>query len=241
MALSVASPGHAALPAQDLGLRMASLPQQRVSPPSKKQGTYTARILVNTAVRARPGGKAVKWVARVRTKWSGSGQKLMVLGSRRIGVKYWLKVRLPIRPNGSAGWIPRDRVVLAKSNAYILIDRSRRRLFVYRGGHVIHRWKVVIGKPGTPTPLGLFALYDRVAQRDPNGFIGPWAVPLTAHSDALRRYEGGPGLVALHGRDGASLLDPLGTASSHGCVRMNNGRVRYLIRVSLGTAVRIQQ
>jgi lipoprotein-anchoring transpeptidase ErfK/SrfK len=131
--------------------------------------------------------------------------------------------------------------VLAKSNAYILIDRSRRRLSVYRNGRVIRRWKVVIGTPGTPTPLGLFALYDRVAQRDPNGFIGPWAVPLTAHSDALRRYDGGPGLVALHGRDGASFLDPLGTASSHGCVRMNNGRIRYVIRLSMGTAVRIQQ
>lgn len=222
------------------GISIAALPSRRIPPPSRAGGTYTARILINTAVRKRPGRPAVRWLARVRTKWSGSGQKLMVLGSRYVGGEFWLRVRLPIRPNGSSGWIPRDRVVLGRSNAFIVIDRSRRRLTVYRRGRAVATWRVVVGEPSTPTPLGLFALYDRVEQKDPHGFIGPWAVPLTAHSNALREFAGGPGLVALHGRDGASFLDPLGSAASHGCVRMNNGRIKYLIRLSMGTAVRVQ-
>ncbi len=45
---------------------------------------------------------------------------------------------------------------------------------------------------------------------------------LTARSSTLENYAGGPGVTALHGRAGASLLDPLGTARSHGCVRMDN-------------------
>ncbi len=233
---------EAALPAvgSDRGIQVSRLPQKRIPGPSRKTGTYTARILVGTAVRHRPGGKSVKWYARTRTKWSGNGQSLMVLKSRHLRGKTWLKVRLPIRPNGSSGWIPRDRVQIRRSARYIVIDRSSRKLKLYRRGRVVARFRVVIGAPGTPTPLGLFALQDRVRQPDPKGFIGPWAIPLTAHSEALRRYDGGPGLVALHGRSGASLRDPLGSARSHGCVRMNNGRIAKLKASPLGTAVRIR-
>ncbi len=238
--LTAAPPGQATVD-EGPGVHVSSLPSQKVPPPSRAVGTFTARILEPTAIRRRPDGDSVRWLARTKTKWSGSIQKLMVLGSRLVGGKFWLRVRLPIRPNDASGWIPRDRVVLARSDAFILIDRSRRKLYMYRKGRLVRRWSVVVGTPSTPTPIGLFALYDRVPQADPNGFIGPWAVPLTAHSNALRRYDGGPGLVALHGRAGASLLDPLGTASSHGCIRMNNNRVRYIIRRSMGTAVKIRR
>ncbi len=233
---------EAALPAvgSDRGIQVSRLPQKRIPGPARKTGTYTARILVGTAVRHRPGGKSVKWYARTRTKWSGSGQSLMVLKSSHLRGKTWLKVRLPIRPNGSSGWIPRDRVQIRRSARYIVIDRSSRKLKLYRRGRVVARFRVVIGAPGTPTPLGLFALQDRVLQPDRKGFIGPWALPLTAYSEALRRYDGGPGLVALHGRSGASLRDPLGSARSHGCIRMNNGRIASLKGSPLGTAVRIR-
>jgi lipoprotein-anchoring transpeptidase ErfK/SrfK len=53
---------------------------------------------------------------------------------------------------------------------------------------------------------------------------------LTAHSNVLDDYGGGPGRVAIHGRDGASLFDPLGSAASHGCVRVPDGFVRLLAR-----------
>jgi len=243
------SVAHAADPApegpvstgSDLGVHISSLPERRVPGPSEFGGTYTARILIGTAVRRRPGHGATKWYAGITTKWSGSAQHLMVLTSREVKGKMWLKVRLPIRPNRAAGWIPRDRVRLTLSKRYIQIDRSRRLLRVFSRGRVVSRFKVVVGANATPTPVGLFALYDRVPQSDPNGFIGPWAMPLTAHSEPLRRYDGGPGLVALHGRDGASLLDPLGSARSHGCVRMNNSRIRHLTGYDLGTAVRIKQ
>jgi lipoprotein-anchoring transpeptidase ErfK/SrfK len=165
----------------------------------------------------------------------------MVLGSRIVRNQLWLRVRLPIRPNGSSGWIRRDRVQLAHSNRFIEIDRSQRILRVFRRGRVVSKFRVVVGAPATPTPLGLFAIQDRVRQLDPNGFIGPWAAPLTAYSNALRRYDGGPGLVALHGRAGASLYDPLGSARSHGCVRMDNKRIAGLVKGRLGTAVLIRR
>lgn len=153
----------------------------------------------------------------------------------------WLKVRLPIRPNGSAGWIPRDRVRLALTRRFISIDLSRRALTVYKRGRRLKRFSVVIGAPATPTPRGLFAIYDRVKQGNPTGFTGPWVLPITAHSRKIRQFDGGPGVVGIHGRDGASLADPLGSARSHGCIRINNSRIRYLARFMKGTAVRIRR
>lgn len=227
-------------PGTDRGLHLSGPAAAPVPGPSRKGGSFTARILIRTVVRDRPGGKPI-WVARGWAKWSGGFQQLMVLGSRMWKGNQWLKVRLPERPNGADGWLPRDRVALGHSPWYLSLDLSRRRLTVY-GAHGRRKssFEVVVGKPGTPTPTGLFAIYDRVRQSDPRGFIGPWAVPLTAHSVPLRHFDGGPGLVALHGRDGASFLDPLGSARSHGCVRMNNSRIRQIVKLAPGTAIRIR-
>jgi lipoprotein-anchoring transpeptidase ErfK/SrfK len=189
----------------------------------------------------RPGTDRGIWYARTYTKWSGSGQRLMVLKSQVVKGKVWLKVRLPVRPNNSAGWIPRDRVSLGHTSRYIVVDTSERRVRVYSKGRVVSSFRVVVGAPETPTPAGLFAIYDRVKQRDPKGFVGPWVLPLTAHSRQLQRYDGGPGLVAFHGRDGASLLDPLGSARSHGCIRMKNSRIRALLKLPQGTAVKVRR
>jgi lipoprotein-anchoring transpeptidase ErfK/SrfK len=47
--------------------------------------------------------------------------------------------------------------------------------------------------------------------------------------------------VAIHGRGGASLYDPLGSARSHGCIRVGSGRIVALARMlPLGTPVRVR-
>jgi lipoprotein-anchoring transpeptidase ErfK/SrfK len=85
-----------------------------------------------------------------------------------------------------------------------------------------------VGAPDTPTPRGRFALAELARQPDPGGFLGPFALHLTAHSTVLDDYGGGPGRVAIHGRGGESLNDPLGSARSHGCIRIDNQHVRWL-------------
>ena len=61
-------------------------------------------------------------------------------------------------------------------------------------------------------------------------FLGSWVLPITAHSDVLKTFDGGDGRVALHGRGGASLNDPVGSAASHGCVRLRNADITGLVR-----------
>ena len=46
--------------------------------------------------------------------------------------------------------------------------------------------------------------------------------------------------VAIHGRDGTSLVDPLGSSRSHGCIRVDDSNIRWMARVvPLGTPVLI--
>jgi lipoprotein-anchoring transpeptidase ErfK/SrfK len=52
---------------------------------------------------------------------------------------------------------------------------------------------------------------------------------LTAHSDALHKFDGGNGRIGIHGRGGSSLRDPLGTARSHGCIRLANTAIDWLL------------
>ncbi len=49
---------------------------------------------------------------------------------------------------------------------------------------------------------------------------GPFALALSARSNALQEFEGGPGQIALHGRD--NLGGVLGAAESHGCMRLSH-------------------
>ena len=106
----------------------------------------------------------------------------------------------------------------------------------------MRRFSAVVGAPSTPSPVGLYAVYEADPQPSANAFVGSWVIQLTAFSEVLDSYGGGPGRVAIHGRGGASLADPLGTARSHGCIRVANRDVQWLARsVPAGTPVRIHR
>ena len=152
----------------------------------------------------------------------------------------WLRVLLPQRPNGTSGWIDANLVELTRTTWRIDVSLRARTVSLLRGGRVLDVWSAVIGKPSTPTPPGLYAIYERVRQPSPSDFLGTWALLLTAFSPVLQNFDGGPGQVAIHGRGGASLLDPLGSARSHGCIRLDNSAVGLLAAdATEGTPVQI--
>jgi lipoprotein-anchoring transpeptidase ErfK/SrfK len=140
-----------------------------------------------------------------------------------------VKVRLPWRPNDAAGWINASNVIIEKTDWRIEVSTARRTLTLDRAGAPVRTVSVVVGKPSTPTPVGLFAVTWAIPWH-PNDFLGSWVLELTAHSDVLQHFEGGDGTVGIHGRGGASLLDPLGSAASHGCIRLSNDSIDWLVR-----------
>lgn len=216
------SPAHAATP----------------SAPTAKLA-YTAKILIQTNVFKLPG-KGISSSLPTHAQWGGGPNVLLVLDRRTFEGKTWLRVALPDRPNGSSGWIREDFVRLSTTTWRVTVDRETHKVTVYRDGRVQRSFLSVIGAPSTPTPRGLYAVYEKLAQPNPKGFLGPWALHLTAFSDVLFNYGGGPGRVAIHGRDGTSLRDPLGSSRSHGCIRIEDPNVIWMARViPLGTPVLI--
>ena len=211
--------------------------------PSRHTGADVARVVALAVVRPQPGAGPILRLLATRTRWGGAPQQLLVLGMRTgADGQPWLRVRLPGRPNGSSGWIRRDRVVVRHIPWWIDVSLSRRQVQVFRSGSLVRRFGAVVGAPSTPTPVGLYAVYEADPQPSAGDFVGSWVLQLTAFSDVLDNYGGGPGRVAIHGRGGASLADPLGTARSHGCVRVSNADVQWLARtVAAGTPVRIHR
>lgn len=112
----------------------------------------------------------------------------------------------------------------------LVVSRAARTISVYRGRDRLRRFRVVIGAPATPTPPGLFSIVD-VWRQNPGDFLGSYILPLTAHSNVLQGFDGGDGRVGIHGRGGSSLLDPVGSARSHGCIRLTNGAIEWLVRI----------
>ena len=175
-------------------------------------------------------------------RWNGGPVSLLVLDATEDRKeRLWLRVLLPRRPNGTTGWIAAHRAVVRRTPWRVVVDVDRRTVSLLHDGRVRRSWRAVVGAPLTPTPRGLFAVSERVRQPDANGFIGSWALHLAAYSPVLDNFGGGPGTIGIHGRGGASLFDPLGSAASHGCIRIDNDSVSFLARRALeGTPVLIR-
>lgn len=192
-------------------------------------------MLAGQTARAAPaaGARAVATVP-ARTPITGIRTALPLLGTRDGG---WLHVALPGRPNGRSGWIRAASTRSGRTAWRITVDLSRRRVTVYRSGDVVRRFPAVVGKPSTPTPIGTFFVEEPVLL-GASGVGGPYALALSARSAVLQEFDGGPGQIAIHGRD--NIGGVLGTAVSHGCIRLADSAVRWLVgRVGAGTPVTI--
>jgi len=171
-----------------------------------------------------------------RTPLTGSQVVLPILGrATGPGGGNWLRVRLPTRPNETTGWVPASAGSLGSTPWRIVVHRRGRRAVVFEDAKQRAVFPVVVGKPSTPTPLGTFFVVEMV-HLAPGVTEGPWALATSAYSNVLREYDGGPGQVALHGTVGLS--DPLGTFSSHGCIRFAPAAISWIARhVDQGTPV----
>ena len=97
---------------------------------------------------------------------------------------------------------------------------------VYRRGRRVRVFSAIVGKPSTPTPLGNFFVEESIKLS--SGAVGaPFALALSARSNVLQEFDGGPGQIALHGL--MNVGGTLGTAASHGCVRLDNGAMSWLV------------
>ncbi|ROP78744.1 lipoprotein-anchoring transpeptidase ErfK/SrfK [Frigoribacterium sp. PhB107] len=162
---------------------------------------------------------------------SGAPLVLLVLGQEGD----WVNVSVAQRPNGSSGWVPASAVTLTTTSYALVASTTSNTLVLYDAGVEKKSFPVATGTGGTPTPTGSFYLTELLAPT--NQGYGPFAYGLSAFSDALNSFGGGPGQIGLHGTDDEASI---GQAASHGCIRLSNADISELAAMlPLGTPITI--
>jgi lipoprotein-anchoring transpeptidase ErfK/SrfK len=150
----------------------------------------------------------------------------------------WLKVSLPVRPNGSTAWIRSDDVTLTPDYWRMRVELAAHRITVWNGDDVVHSEPVGVGTAASPTPPGEYYVTDALTVPSfQYSAYGPYAFGTSAHSDVYTTFGGGDGTVGIHGTGDPSSL---GKDASHGCIRLSNDGITSLIHaVPLGTPIEI--
>lgn len=142
----------------------------------------------------------------------------------------------PVRPTVPTSALP------TRYPSYLLVDRKRFKLRLFRHLKLARTFTVAVGRQGLETPAGLYRIDER--QVNPS-----WHVPRSAWAGALAgkvippgpsdpikaRWLGFHDGAGIHGTD---VLSSIGTAVSHGCIRMRIPDVIALYPlVPLGTPI----
>jgi hypothetical protein len=209
-------------------------PAVEPTPPQRPTGRFlTARVERRTALRGRPGGRVLARLLR-RTEF-GSARVLGVLERRGD----WIAVSAPQLPNGRAGWVAAEDVELGGTDVSVRVDRSARRLELREGRRVVLRMPVAVGRPGHPTPLGRFAVTDRLHTQRADSPYGCCAIALSGHQPNLPAGWPGGDRIAIHATPQA---ETIGQAASLGCLRAPTRGVRALMRrLPLGAPVMVRR
>jgi lipoprotein-anchoring transpeptidase ErfK/SrfK len=195
-------------------------------------------LVPELAVYDAPGA-AVAFLALANPQPSGA-PLVMLVTEQRAG---WLHVLLPVRPNGSTGWIRAEQASLVTHDFRLVVELGAHRITAYQGREVLLSEPIGVGTRDAPTPGGLYYIKELFQPVDANGRLypdgpyGPYAYGLSGFSEVLFDFAGGDGQFGIHGTNDPS---GLGHDVSHGCIRMSNAGITLLARtLPLGVPVDI--
>lgn len=200
--------------------------------------SYAATVVPATAdVYAAPDpGSDIRLRISNKTE-HGQPQTLLVVKELYVDDATWYEVMLPVRPNGSTGWVKGPDVRVSGLAYSVQVSLAAKHLEVYRQGQLVATYPVGIGRERYPTPGGRFYMMELLRPPDPKGPYGTRTYVLNGFSALLKTFNGGPGSLGIHGTNEPATV---GADVSHGCIRMHNSDVEALAAIlPLGTPVRI--
>jgi lipoprotein-anchoring transpeptidase ErfK/SrfK len=123
----------------------------------------------------------------------------------------------------------------------LVLKLKERKVYVYRGDKLIKRYPVAIGKKGWETPIGEWQVMEKIRNPAWTSFKTGEVFPPGVENPLGVRWIGfwtdGQDVIGFHGTPN---VKSIGTAASHGCVRMLNRDVRALFPlVKVGTVVKV--
>jgi hypothetical protein len=186
-------------------------------------------------LHSRPFGPVLATVGA--TTQFGSTRALGVLATRR---DRWLAVTEAGIGNNRVVWVDARAGGLRYEHTKLelVVDLSDRTLTVQRGGTVLRQVSVGVGREGSATPTGRFAVTDKLRGSAYSASYGCCILALSAIQPNLPAGWSGGNRIAIHGTLSSS---DFGRAVSAGCVHASDADLRYLMRsVPLGTPVVIR-
>ncbi len=197
-----------------------------------QRGLHRLAIVKGTVpLRARPNGRVL---LRVGAHTEFGGPRVLSVAARRGP---WLGVVATELPDGGLAWVNRRNPSLRlRRTAYSLhADLSRRSLELRRAGRTIRRLAVAVGRAGSETPTGRFAVTDKLSGSRYGPYYGCCILALNGHQPKLPAGWRGDDRLAIHGTNAPGTI---GSAASAGCLRAADADLRILMRrVPLGTPV----
>jgi len=187
------------------------------------------------ALYSRPFGRVLTRVGP--TTRFGSQRAFGVVTTRR---GRWLAVTEAGIGNNRVVWVDARAGGLryARTRLQLDVDLSSRTLVVRRDGVPVRRLSIGVGRPGSPTPTGRFAVTDKLAGSNFSASYGCCILALSAIQPNLPAGWSGGNRIAIHGTLSST---GFGGAVSAGCVHARDPDLRYLMRlVPLGTPVVIR-
>ena len=237
-------PGLAAVPASagTVTDRLAPLKQYRAvgrgelapweRPPVRS--ILSVRDGGSVALRSGPGGQELTRVGS-RTEFDTRTAMSVV---RRRG--RWLGVSSAERANGQLAWVDArsDALRRRRTRLAIHVDLSGRRLELRRDGETVERSTVSVGRRGSTTPTGRFAVTDKMRGDRFGAYYGCCILALSGTQPNLPPGWPGGNRLAIHGTPNPASL---GGAVSAGCVHASATTLESLMRrVPVGTPVFIR-
>jgi len=214
-------------------------PAAAATPAVVKPTQELAELLTSQQVVSAPGAHSSVGTVRATRPITGGQTVLPVVGraSTPDGAQ-WLRIMVPGRPNGALGWIRLRGTSETTTSWHVAVRTTSRRVLVYRAGRLRRSFSAIVGKPSTPTPHGRFFVEESI-RIPPGSAGGPFALALSARSNVLQEFAGGPGQIGIHGV--RNLGGTPGTAVSHGCVRLTNRAISWLAaRIGPGVPVTVR-
>jgi hypothetical protein len=206
--------------------------------PKHSATSYWVTVRRDVSARAVPSSRAPLVARLARRTSDGTTNAVLVLGRARDDAgRLWLRVRLPILPNGSTGWLPRSGLgVYGVVNTRLVVDLRGLTATLLRDSRPVFRAPIGVGQPEWPTPTGEFYIRSKLT-RYSSPFYGPLAFGTSARSAVLTDWPGG-GFVGIHGTNAPKLLPG---RVSHGCIRLRNEDILDLGRLMpVGTPLTIR-
>ena len=181
-------------------------------------------VLKPVAARAEPRAGA-RIVARIATR-TPERTTNVVLALARVerGGRLWIKARLPVLPNNTVGWIPREALGGYNDvSTHLVVSTKTFTATLYRFRKPIFSARVGVGQSRWPTPTGQFYVRNKLT-RYASPTYGPLAFGTSARSAVLTDWPAG-GYVGIHGTNAPGLIPG---RISHGCIRLRNADILRL-------------